>query len=303
MKIEELEELLDLMAEKGSINSGIKIDDSGEEKFYANALLIVGIFEYQLNKLSKELIEDFEQYVREGFLKELSRTKIPQLRTIPIEQSITPEHEIATYDQLREIIDNIGGPISIANCICKQAKDILGKPCKQTSMREVCFQFRTAAKTYMEKGLSREITREEALKILDKAESDGLVIQPGNSLRPNCICCCCGCCCELLSNFKKLPAPAEFFATNFHAEVNPEVCSGCGTCVNRCQMDALSIVENISTVNLKRCIGCGLCVPTCPMDAITLVKNDDERVPPKDTITMYRNIMDKKAELVRAGKH
>ncbi len=301
--IEELEQSLARMAQKGSINFGKKIDEKGEEKFYSNALLLVGMFENQLNNLTKEFIEDFEQYMDEGFLRELNKTHIPQLRTIPIEQSITPEHHVTTYDDIRTIIENIGEPISVAICICKQAKDLLGQPCSQTDMREVCFQFRTAAKIFMEKGLAREVTKDEALEILGRAEEEGLVLQPGNSQRPSYLCCCCGCCCEILSNQKKLEKSIEFFSTNYYAEVNPELCTGCETCLERCQMDALSIIDNISTVNLDSCIGCGLCILTCPSEAITLKKKEKERVPPKRTAETYMEIMNKKAKIAREEKN
>ncbi len=302
MKIEEVEQMLDGMYQKGLLNFGKRIDENGEEKYYANAPFIIGMFEYQLNRLTKEFIANSRQYLEEAFFKEYNRTKIPQLRTIPIEQSITYEQKIATYDDLRAIIENCGEPIAVADCICRKIQDILGNPCKATDLREICFSFRNAAHTYIDKGFARSITKEEALNILEKVEADGLVIQPGNSQRPMCICCCCGCCCEVLTNQKRFNQPAQFFATNYYAKINPELCIGCGICEDICQMDAILLIDDISTVDRNRCIGCGVCVPKCTSEAIKLQKKEKDTIPPKNTIATYMAIMDKKAELARAEK-
>lgn len=300
--IDKLETTLDKMYFKGLINRGSKIEDGEEVKFYSSAPLALGFFEYQVNKLTPDFLQYFEKYYEEAFIDELNKSKIPQLRTIPIEKSLTIEQNVSTYDELRSVIDNSDGIISVANCVCRQGEDLKGNPCKKTEMRELCFQFRSAAKSYLEKGQARQITKEEAYEILQKAEDAGLVIQPGNSQRPMAICCCCGCCCEVLKNQKKLESPAQFFATNFYAEVSNELCVGCGTCVDRCNMDALSVDEEVAIINLARCIGCGACVPSCPEEALSLKKKQEEVVPPKNTIGTYIAIMDKKAELARMKK-
>lgn len=300
--IEELEAKLDNMYRKGIINYGLNKEGEQYIKYYSNAMLIIGMFEYQLNRLSKEFIEEVNQYMEESFRDECNMSGIPQLRTIPIEQSVDHELNVANYDDLWDIIENSGDSIAVAECICRKSMDILKKPCKKTDLRKTCFSFRKAAETYAGKGLAEFISKEEAIKILKKAQEDGLVIQPGNSLRPMCICCCCDCCCHVIYNQNKLEKPAQFFATNFFATVDSELCIGCGTCQERCNMHAISIIENISHVNLDRCIGCGVCVPSCPNDAIRLQKKEDEILPPKNTSATYLAIMDKKAEKNRAKK-
>jgi NAD-dependent dihydropyrimidine dehydrogenase PreA subunit len=201
------------------------------------------------------------------------------------------------------MIENIGEPISIQECICRQAKDLVGDPCKKTDLRESCFGFRSFATTYIEKGLGREITKEEALKIIRKAEEDGLVLQPGNQIRPMSICTCCGCCCAILVNQNKLPEPAQFFATNFYATVDEDLCVACGICEDRCNMDAIHVEDNLAQVDKARCIGCGVCVPTCTSEALKLYRKEEVIIPPRNTKETYMAIMDKKAELARAAKN
>ena len=48
-------------------------------------------------------------------------------------------------------------------------------------------------------------------------------------------------------------------------------CVGCGTCVDDCPSEAISMDgENIAVVNADECIDCGLCVDSCPTDAISM---------------------------------
>ena len=62
--------------------------------------------------MTKEFTKDAREYLETVFVKdEYNKTGIPQLRTIPIEQSIDYEHAISSYDEFRSVIDNIGEPI------------------------------------------------------------------------------------------------------------------------------------------------------------------------------------------------
>jgi len=90
-----------------------------------------------------------------------------------------------------------------------------------------------------------------------------------------------------------LPRPLEFWAANFHAVVDVNLCDGCGTCAKRCQVNAVSVAakKQPSVVNRNRCIGCGLCVPTCPKKAMSLLKKPAEVVPPKTREDLYDIIM------------
>jgi len=292
MSQEELEQMLDSMFNKGLIS---RRTEHGEI-LYSNAVLALGMYEYQVNRLTKAFLEDFEQYLNEAFLFEAGRTGIQQMRTIPVEKSVPHEYHISDYDSVRRIVDNIDGPFAVSNCICRQHKDIMGESCSQSDIREVCLQFRGEAENYISRGIGRPISKDEVFDILKKAQEAGFVLQPGNSQQTDFICCCCGDCCGMLTVAKKFPRPADFYATNHFAEVDPVLCSGCEDCVDRCQLDAMEMRNDMATVNLDRCIGCGNCVAICPADAITLHKKETELVPPKDTDELYANILAKKLE-------
>ncbi len=290
ISIKELENILDNMVKNGSI----KFKKEDDKKYYGNEILAVGMYEHKVNQLTKDFLETMNQYIDEAFAIEFVGTRISQFRTVPVEKSITPEHHIPTYEELVKIIEDLEGPISVQNCICRQAKDLLEEPCKQTSLRENCFAFGHAAQLYIDNRWGHQITKEEALEILRKNQEDGLIIQAGNSLFPDFICSCCGCCCEVLENLKALPRPVLFFSSNYYAEVDPELCVGCETCIDRCQMEAIKLIKEKSKINLKKCIGCGNCVVSCPEEAIRLIRKEKATVPPLTNDELYAEILAKK---------
>ena len=301
--LEALENKLDDMYFEGLINRGIVKEGETENKYYGSAPIAIGFFEYQLNRLTPEFFKDAHEYLTSTyFMEEYDSSGIPQLRVIPLDQTVNYEQSIAQYDDLKAVIENIGEPIAVMDCICRKGADLIGEPCTKTKLIESCFTFRNAAKMSIEKGLARAVTKEEALEILKKAEEEGLVLQPGNSQRPMNICTCCGCCCGVLKGHKQFPEISHLFATNYYAEVDTELCVGCGTCEDRCNVDAVHLEDDIAVVDKTRCIGCGVCVPTCTSEAMTLIKKEEEILPPKNTMATYTKIMDKKAELARAAK-
>ena len=279
--------LLHEMFMKGSINR------SNKEPFkYSNAMLAIGMFEHQLGDLSKEMMELVHQYFDEGFNDEFFKSSLPQLRTSPHMKAIVPEFNIATYDNMRKIVEKTDKSIQVANCVCKEGEAILGKPCKQTKDIEVCLMF--DARSYLDRGKARTITKDECMEIINRAEREGLVLQPGNSLQPFCICLCCGCCCGVLTSAKKYKKPAELIAHNFYAKVEEELCNGCTLCVKRCQMDAIQIENKKAIIDLDRCIGCGLCVTTCKKEALSLLEKTKKTIPPRNAAMLYLGILSDK---------
>lgn len=48
-------------------------------------------------------------------------------------------------------------------------------------------------------------------------------------------------------------------------------CTGCGQCIERCQMDALKLVDKKASVTVDKCVLCGYCSTVCPEFAIKVV--------------------------------
>ncbi len=285
-----LEALLDRIEQKGGVESKIK----GAKKFFCIPPLVVGMYEYQLGRLTPEFIKDFDEYISDKkFGVEFLSTKRPQMRTIPIAKSIMPQHNVSTFDEVALLMKQAEPPFAVVECICRQKKALLGEPCRVTDRKETCLAIGNLAQAALRYGLGREITIDESMSILEKNQKQGLVLQPSNTLKPESICSCCGCCCGMLAMHKSLPKPVDFWASNFYAVVDTDACDGCGTCERRCQVGAVKVSErnNRASVDLNRCIGCGVCVPTCPNKAISLQKKPTEVMPPQTREDLLDEIM------------
>jgi len=258
----------------------------GQEARYLAAPFVVGIWEFHVNDLDPGLIKDVDEYAPHLF-NQSTQLKNPQLRTIPVSRALPAEQAIMPYEEARGIVA-VQDKIVVAPCICRKEHKMMGAGCDKPV--ETCLIFGPGARYYEENGLGRPIGQPEALEILEQAEKAGLVLQPSNTRKVNNICTCCGCCCQILINLKKLPEPANHAASNYFATIDPELCAGCGTCMDRCQMDAIEMNGESASILPKRCIGCGLCVTTCAQEAIRLHEKPDaeKSTPPRDRMERFR---------------
>jgi len=289
----ELEALFDRIQKKGGIESKIK----NGKKHYCNSPLVVGMYEFQLGRLTPEFIKNFDEYTSDKkFGIEFLSTELPQMRTIPVARSIHPQHHVSTFDEVTTLLRQAEAPFVIIECICRKKKSMEGKSCKATDRKETCLAMGAVAQTVLLSGNGREIAREEAVSIIEKNQKQGLVLQPSNTENAEFICSCCGCCCGMLNVHKSLPKPLDFWAANFQATVDMKSCEGCGVCEKRCQVNAVRVPEKKrpALVDLNRCIGCGVCVAGCPTNSISLFKNPTEVKPPPTREDLYEIIMAKK---------
>jgi electron transport complex protein RnfB len=289
---ERLALILQGMAEKGLVFP----KRVGEKRYYAAAPAFHGIYEHQVTRMDPEMAQIMEDYVW--------AEKVPEepppgrevlagfpLRTIPVETPIGVSRPIAPYEDVKEIIRN-QERLAVAKCYCTVQQQALGHKCSQPD--EVCLLLGFYADYYVDTGLGRRITQDEALEILNRSEEAGLVHQIPNSTDPAAICNCCPDCCGQLRILKMLPNPAALVTTDHFATVDRDLCTGCQACVDRCRFDAMSVsAESLAEVNRERCIGCGLCVSSCVLDAIVLaVKPDAERREPGFTTAFMRSSQD-----------
>ncbi|MFX1428066.1 MAG: DUF362 domain-containing protein, partial [Promethearchaeota archaeon] len=200
----------------------------------------------------------------------------------------------STYDNIRDIIINKVDVIAIRDCICREEHDLIEESCKLSDTRRCCVLFNDFARIGIENREGKEVSKKEFFNILDTYQKEGFVLQPQNNQNPMFMCVCCGCCCGVLTMAKQFPRPAEYYHSNFYAQSDPELCNGCEVCEERCQMDAITMVDDKAIVNLDRCIGCGNCVATCETEAMQLNKREKEIVPPEDTNDLYQKIIEKK---------
>ncbi len=283
---EKVSRQLESMAKKGLI---YRLKRKGRPARFMAVQFVIGIWELHVNDLDPELIKDFNEYVP-VLLNFEEWKKAPQLRTIPVEQSIDQNLEVLAYEDAVKLIDK-NSKFLEAPCICRRERRIMGEGCDKPEGN--CLVMGVGVDIYRNAGIGKEIDKNKALELLRKADEAGLVLQASFSKKIANICCCCGCCCQVLRNLKKHPSPADLVASPFFAQLDQDLCTGCGVCVERCQMDALTLDHDKVILDQKYCIGCGLCVSTCPSNALTLKRKpgpEKPKVPEKLTSAAVRRL-------------
>jgi ferredoxin len=124
-----------------------------------------------------------------------------------------------------------------------------------------------------------DISQAEALALLDKAEEIGLVHTVSNVMKGfGYVCNCCSCCCAVLRGITEYGIENSVARAGYYAVIDPDECLGCGTCIVRCQVHAISEQDGASVVDRERCIGCGLCVTGCPNDVAKLQRRPEAEI-------------------------
>jgi len=269
LSVEEAARRLEDMASRGLIYR--LRDEDGGRRYSANQY-VIGIWEYQVNDLQPDLVRDMEEYLP-TLMADGPWKKTPQLRTVPVGESLPLRHEILAHERAEDMLRD-QERFLVAPCICRRERRLMGQGCSKPE--EACLIMGRAVEYYQQNGLGRIIDREEAVAILRKANEAGLVLQPSNARKIANICMCCGCCCGVLRTIKSHPRPAEFVSSPFRSFFRSETCSDCGTCLDRCPMGALARHDGDGIqLDPGRCIGCGLCVTTCPSGSLTLVRKPE----------------------------
>lgn len=255
---------------------------------YSAIPFVVGIFEFQVNSMDEELAKMTEEYIDDNFGKSLQGYGTPVMRTIPIQEKIDHKWPIAPYEDVLAIID-AQRRVALAPCVCRVTAEKAGQGCDHP--QETCLIFGAHADFYIENGLGREISHDDAKEVIRKSEEAGLVLNPYNSQKVGGVCSCCGCSCGILKSLKRQESPAKAVQSNYYVTVDADSCTACMVCEDRCQMEAIA-VDEYAVVDLNRCIGCGLCVTTCPAECIELVKKPEEELytPPANGAEQYMRL-------------
>ncbi len=67
-------------------------------------------------------------------------------------------------------------------------------------------------------------------------------------------------------------------SSGYVAEVDPDLCQGCGRCRDACPFSAIEI-NGQARIDLSLCMGCGVCVGQCRYGAVTLRLEPSRGVP------------------------
>lgn len=292
----ETETRLESMAAKGLIFRSKQPD---KPPVYMAAQFVVGIWEYQVGRLTPELVTLMNDYMPDLMDPKVWK-KIPQMRTVPVGRSITPQLGVLTYERAEALV-KAKRHFVVAPCICRKERQMQQEGCGKPL--DVCLSFGDDEGFFLKNKIGRRVSLTEVLDILKQADRAGLVLQPSNGREITWLCCCCGCCCGVLRTLKTHPAPGHLVSSPFQAALTPDLCTGCGICEKRCPMDALTMDHHQARLDPDRCIGCGLCVSTCPATALSLTRKPAALQPhvPKDIVSASLKLLWKRGKMGPAG--
>ncbi len=242
------------------------------------APFIVGIYESQIEKMDHEYAHLIEEYLSSGGAQGIMKPQPALQRVVPGRHAIKSEY-ILPYDDIKRMFENAKS-FRVEDCICRVQQDKVGsRRCDFPIV--MCLNF-TAHERPAD---PHDVSMDEALALLDRAEELGLVHCVSNVIKGVFyVCNCCGCCCGILRGITDWGIEGSVAKANYYAVIDPDSCNSCGICVERCQVKAVSEQDGTIAVQQEKCIGCGLCVSGCPSEAASLERRPDAEIvdPPED---------------------
>jgi len=208
---------------------------------------------------------------------------------LPINQSLgTFENQVLPVKVFKHFIDKASN-IVIRDCPCRVNKD-----CQDHDVSLGCmFMGDDSLNLLIEKEKGHVATKEEALEHVKKAIDNGLIPLLGRAMDEAngygiedtghflSVCMCCTCCCV---NAGILTNVSPSLTTLFHrmegltVEVDQDVCTGCGDCLEVCVFAGMEMFDDKAKVNQDRCLGCGRCEVACPSEAISITLDDPAHI-------------------------
>ena len=283
------------MAQKGLI---FRVDRGGLDR-YSSAPFMIGIYEYSVKRIDRELAELYKRYYDEAYQDEMGVSDVPGFKVIPLKKNIEAGLTLLPYEKLEDDV-RAARVIAVTDCICRKEAQLTGHGCHHPL--EACLSFGVAAEYYIRNGSGRRINADEALEILRIADASGLVHAGANSKHLSNICNCCPCCCASMKGMVQKGHPTrKYMNPIFEAVIDQAECTACGTCVERCPVKAIT-VDDVAAVDRERCLGCGLCAGECPVEAIALRRREDAAEPFERVLDMSLAILEAKKIKRAAGR-
>ena len=279
----ELMEKLDSLAQRGLV---FRHESRDTIRYALNDSLFVffrsPFWPGESDDTTAKLAELSNKYYMDGYGERFGGYEVRAVRALPVETSIKDTREVRPYEDLVQVLDEVDY-FCTSTCACRHRKNLDDRAhtCDHETLN--CLHFGRLARYMVAQGMGKEITREEARRILRDAAEEGLVhaisnIQSGMDT----ICNCCRCCCMFLESVRVLQMQG-IQASNYVVDIDGDTCTGCGLCVERCPVDALELIDEVSTLaSASSCMGCGVCVYKCPSETLGLVHREIEQIYPKN---------------------
>ncbi len=226
-------------------------DENGAELFMVQ-IFAPGILEMMVNNREQLLAHPqigkaFEEYtrVRISSLAPMLPMGTGMMRVVPVETAIEGSSKTVPYEQISYYLDKYD-TFSVSDCSCRASREVLGQGCGHLK-HEMCVQMGSGAEYYIRTGRARQITKQEALEIIKRAEENGLMHQMPNIEgvgESAAICNCCSCSCFAMRIATMFGNP-DAIRSNYTAEVNADNCVACGQCVENCPTNAVKLGQKL----------------------------------------------------------
>ena len=285
-----VEEILEKLARKGFL---YKHHTESGHMGYAFIQLGFGIpqiffWKGEITDTVREIARPMAKYLAKGGADAQNTKNAHLFRYVPVNKAVNHSLQaVYTYDMMNEVIEK-ARKIAVVHCPCRQTARLL-KDSQCTHSLEVCLKFNKMAEFVLEKGYGRELTKDQARGVIQKAEEEGLIHFVDNcqeEIQHNCN--CCSCCCWNVMPIKRRLVPRDYImATYYLRTTDYDTCIGCGQCAEDCPLEIITMQEDRPVVDESICIGCGVCLLHCPTGAAKL-KKKDETAPFKDFNTLHR---------------
>ena len=170
------------------------------------------------------------------------------MHVIPVEKAIPAESKSLPIEHLSHWLKKYEGHIGVSVCSCRKQQRIRGEGSGDIEC-DWCIGVGDFADYCRETGHGHDITYEEAMEILQKAEDRGYVHQITNIDGENKIFGICNCAvgiCNALRTSQLFNTP-NLSASAYTAESDPEKCVACGKCVETCPAGAVRLGQKLCT--------------------------------------------------------
>ena len=170
------------------------------------------------------------------------------MHVIPVEQAIPAECESLDIEHLSHWLKKYDGQIGVGICSCRKQQRIRGEGSGDIE-QYWCIGVGDFADYCRETGMGHDITYDEAMEILRKAEEKGYVHQITNIDGENKIFGLCNCAvgvCNALRTSQLFNTP-NMSRSAYTSEVDPEKCVACGKCVEVCPAGAVRLGQKLCT--------------------------------------------------------
>ena len=170
------------------------------------------------------------------------------MHVIPVEKAISMQNETLDIEHISYWLKRYEGHIGVGICSCRYGRKKLDEGCAD-DYRDWCIGVGDMADYLRETGRGHDITYDEAMAILKKAEDHGFVHQVTNIDGEGKIFAICNCnvkICNALRTSQLFNTP-NMSRSAYVAKVDPKNCVACGRCVEYCPAGAVKLGQKLCT--------------------------------------------------------